>query len=58
MNMKAPKFGVWLTALILGLLGTLINFGVLEMSISFVDLDLGFWLMFVAWAMLILVTAI
>ena len=54
MTLKAPKFGTWLTAFILGLLGTLIRIGIVDMSISFVELDLGFWLMFAAFAMLIL----
>lgn len=54
MGIKTPKSGVWLTSLILGALGALINMDIVDMSISFVDLDLGFWLMMIAWLILLI----
>ena len=54
MGIQTPKSGVWLTSLILGALGALINLDVVDMSISFVDLDLGFWLMMIAWLILLI----
>ena len=54
MGLTTPKSGVWLTSLVLGALGALINLEIVDMSISFVDLDLGFWLMMIAWLILLI----
>ena len=58
MGIKTPKSGVWLTSLILGALGALINLEIVDMSISFVDLDLGFWLMMIAWLILLVAAVV
>jgi hypothetical protein len=58
MGIQAPKSGIWLTSLILGALGALINLDIVDMSISFVDLDLGFWLMMIAWLILLIAALI
>ena len=58
MGLTTPKSGVWLTSLVLGALGALINLEIVDMSISFVDLDLGFWLMMIAWLILLVAAVV
>lgn len=50
MKLSAPKQVTWIIALILGLVGIFANQGIL----SIVTPVLGFWLLVVAWALLLL----
>jgi len=54
MNLSAPKMITWVVALIVGVVGILIHVG--SLSIVAVPFGLGFWLVVVAFVLLLLAT--
>jgi hypothetical protein len=56
MNLSAPKMITWVVALIVGVVGILIHVG--GLSIVAVPFGLGFWLVVVAFVLLLVATII
>ena len=54
MNLSAPKMVTWLVALVVGVIGILIHVG--SLSIVAVPFGLGFWLVVVAFVLLLVAT--
>ena len=54
MNLSAPKMVTWVVALIVGVIGILIHVG--SLSIVAVPFGLGFWLVVVAFVLLLVAT--
>jgi hypothetical protein len=54
MNLSAPKMITWVVALIVGVVGILIQVG--KVSIVAVPFGLGFWLVVVAFVLLLVAT--
>ena len=54
MNLSAPKMITWVVALIVGVIGILIHVG--SLSIVAVPFGLGFWLVVVAFVLLLVAT--
>lgn len=54
MNLSAPKMITWLVALVVGVIGILIHVG--SISIVAVPFGLGFWLVVVAFVLLLVAT--
>jgi hypothetical protein len=54
MNLSAPKMITWVVALIVGVVGILIQVG--SLSIVAVPFGLGFWLVVVAFVLLLVAT--
>ena len=54
MNLSAPKMVTWVIALIVGVVGILIQVG--SLSIVAVPFGLGFWLVVVAFVLLLVAT--
>ena len=52
MRLSAPKQITWIVALILGVVGILANLA----SIPVITPELGFWLVVVGWALLLIAT--
>lgn len=54
MKLSAPKMITWLVALVVGVVGILVHVG--SLSILAVPFGLGFWLVVVAFVLLLLAT--
>ena len=54
MKLSAPKMVTWLVALVVGVIGILIHVG--SLSIVAVPFGLGFWLVVVAFVLLLVAT--
>ena len=54
MQLNAPKMITWIIALIIGVVGVLVNLGVL----SFLSATVGFWLVVLAFLLLLVATVV